>query len=113
MNELICKLSEFESIKIITEEHIDFNQIDFCCSEVGAYFSNKQKSQLCIGQDSADSFFTALISNLKKNIDNELQLHEQCYEVNIEGYHEEMRDKIHQETDKIIQEHTSDIDLPF
>lgn len=61
---------------------------------------------------SQNSHQTEYINFLKEKI-NELQLHEQCYEVNIEGYHEEMRDKIHQETDKIIQEHTSDIDLPF
>jgi hypothetical protein len=76
MNELICKLSEFESIKITVEENIDFNQIDFCCSEVQACFLNKQQHQLCIGQDTAGSFFTAFISNLKKNINNKLQLHE-------------------------------------
>lgn len=50
MNELICKLTEFESFKMIVEDNINFNQIDFCCSEFQVYFLNKKNLQLCIGE---------------------------------------------------------------
>ena len=76
MNSLILKLSQNESIKIITEENIDFNQVDFCCSELQAYFISEKKEQLCIGEKTASSFLIAFIRNLKKVIANELQLHE-------------------------------------
>lgn len=74
MNELLCKLSEFESIKIVTKSGNAFNKIDYCCSEVQAYFASEQ--QLRIGQGSAGEFFEHFIKRLKKAIGEKLQLHE-------------------------------------
>ncbi|MBV8661184.1 MAG: hypothetical protein JO129_03515 [Candidatus Dependentiae bacterium] len=74
MNELICKLSDLESIKIATCDNIDFKKVDFCCSEVKAYFIGEQ--ELCIGLQTTGEFFEPLIRNLKKTIENKLQLHE-------------------------------------
>ena len=75
MNELICKLTEFESLKMIVEDNINFNQIDFCCSEFQVYFLNKKNLQLCIGEQTAGIFFEAFIKRLKESINNKLQLH--------------------------------------
>ena len=66
MNTLILKLSQNESIKIITEENIDFNQIDFCCSELQAYFISAKEELLCIGEQTAGLLLEAFIGVLKK-----------------------------------------------
>ena len=76
MNELLCKLSEFEFIEIIAKDNIDFDKADFCCDEIEAYFIDNRNQILCIGQQSSGIFFEAFIKNLKKTIDGELQLHE-------------------------------------
>lgn len=76
MNTLILKLSQNESIKIITEENIDFNQIDFCCSELQAYFISAKEELLCIGEQTAGLLLEAFIGVLKKAVDCKLQLHE-------------------------------------
>ncbi len=76
MKELILKLSESELIKIIIEDCISFNEVDYCCSELQAYFVKKSEEPLCIGENIASSFFISLIVNLKKTIDNKLQLHQ-------------------------------------
>ena len=75
MKELIFTLSEFESIKIITKNNIDFDKIDRCCSELQVYFINEQE-QLQIGKDSAGELFEHFITYCKKSIDQKLQLHE-------------------------------------
>lgn len=72
MSKLIFTLSECESIKITTS---NFNTIDYCCSEMQAYFLNEQQL-LCIGQDTAGGFFESFITKLKTAIDRNLQLHE-------------------------------------
>ena len=74
MNKLIFKLSESEFIKVIEKNNIDFKKVDYCCSEIRAYFINEQ--QLRVGQESANDFFEAFIKVLKYTIDNKLQLHE-------------------------------------
>lgn len=76
MNKLILKLSENELIKILTVDHINFNKVDFCYGEIQAYFVSGKEVPLCIGEETASSFFISFINNFKKAIDNELQLHE-------------------------------------
>lgn len=76
MNELLLKLTESESLKIITKNNINFDEIDFCCSELQVYFLNIKENQLQIGQESAGLVFEAFIKRLKKSINNKLQLHE-------------------------------------
>ena len=76
MKELILKLSENELIEILTVDRINFNKIDFSYGEIQAYFVNNKEVPLCIGEETASSFFISFINNLKKAIDNELPLHE-------------------------------------
>ena len=75
MNELIFKLSESEFIKVMPECNIAFEKVDYCCSEITAYFIDKNK-QLKIGQQTAGEFFESFIKKIKKVINNDLQLHE-------------------------------------
>jgi hypothetical protein len=76
MKKLIFTLSEYESIEIKTEDNIDFNTVDFCCTEIQAHLFNIKVQQFCIGEETAGAFFIALIGNLKKAVTNNLQLHE-------------------------------------
>ena len=76
MNKLILKLSEVELIEFVADNNIDFERIDYCCGGVKAYFINEKEERLCIGQESAGLFFEALITPLKKSVNNKLQLHE-------------------------------------
>ena len=74
MKKLIFQLSEFEYLKVITKNNIDFEKIDFCWDEIEIYFIGQQK--LLIGQQAVGEFFESFIGNLKKVINNKLQLHE-------------------------------------
>lgn len=74
MNELIFKLSELESIKIVTDRGIDFTDAEFCCDDISAYFIHQQR--LCIGQETVGLIFEAWISRLNKVINSKLFLHE-------------------------------------
>jgi len=76
MNELLCKLSEFEFIKIITKDSINFDEVDFCCSTFQAFFLDNKQQSLCIGQQFAGMFFEEFIQRLKKVVDGKLPLHE-------------------------------------
>jgi len=74
MRDLILKLSNLESIKITTGNNIDFENLDFGCSEIRAFFIDLKS--LRIGQDSIGEFFEHFITKLKKCLNFELQLHE-------------------------------------
>lgn len=74
MNYDVLKLNEFESIKFITEDNINFNKLDLCCSEVLAYFIHEKNKQFCIGEKTAGVFFDMLITRLEKAINNKLYL---------------------------------------
>ncbi len=76
MNNTIFRLSEYESIKVTTEDNVNFDQVDYCCTELEAYLFNKQEQQFCIGQATAADFFLGLIPALSKSLTNNLQLHE-------------------------------------
>ena len=73
MNKLILPLSATESITITTYEQENFDNIDFCCSEVVMSFVTDQ--ELCIGEQTAGCLFTDVIQKLIQVIDNKLQLH--------------------------------------
>lgn len=95
MKELVLQLSDLESIKIISNDDIDFNEMNICCDEIKAYFINKYK--LRVGQDVAGDFFESFIKKLKKVINNKLQLNESLTKnlgfMQNEYYHEPSRDK--------------------
>jgi hypothetical protein len=74
MNELIFKLSELECIKISTEHHVDFAEIDYCCGDAKMYFVNQQQLRIC--QETVGLIFEAWISRLNKVINSKLFLHE-------------------------------------
>jgi len=74
MRELVLKLLEFDYIKIVPENNLKFEDIDYCCGNLFAYFVNNQI--LRIGQETPGEFFEPFIENLKKTIHGKLLLHD-------------------------------------
>ncbi|MBP6869767.1 hypothetical protein KBC04_02710 [Candidatus Babeliales bacterium] len=75
MKELILKLTEIESIKIVSDSDVDFAKVDYCCGELVAYFVYNN-NEFIIGQASAGDLCENFIARLQKNLKNELQIHE-------------------------------------
>lgn len=76
MNLIKLKLSNSEYVKIIASENINWAEIDFCCSNIIAYFMDNKNEHFAIGRETAGDFFIPLIGNFKKTINNKLKLHE-------------------------------------
>ena len=74
MKELVLKLSQTESIQILPEMGLDFEDVDHCCGEIIAIFVNDDNG-LVIGEDTASDLFAACIIRLQKALNNELGLH--------------------------------------
>ncbi len=107
MNKLIFTLSENESIGITTEDHVDFDQVDFCCTEIQAYLLKKQEPQICIGQDTAGDFFMILITNLKEAIINNLQL-DKSIDQNLGHMYNQYSHEMPHQSSKFVMVPTSD-----
>ena len=75
MDKLILPLSATESIRIEADDHIDLQDLEYCCSNLTAYFVHQNK-ELKIGQQTAGDFFEPLIKKLNQAINNQLPLHE-------------------------------------
>lgn len=73
MNELILRLSDLEYIKIMTRDGVAFTEVDYCCGEIVMYYF-LQNNKICIGEQTAGLFFTALIKRMIKVIEYHLQL---------------------------------------
>ncbi|MBP6869623.1 hypothetical protein KBC04_01970 [Candidatus Babeliales bacterium] len=73
MNEIVFNCSMLEFIKVVSEEEFHFAKIDFFCSKVTVYFVS-HNNEFIIGQESAVEIFQSFIGNLKKTINNNLQL---------------------------------------
>ena len=74
MKELILKLSQIESIQILSDGGLDFEDIDYCCGEILAIFVEHDHG-LIIGEDTMGGFFPTCILKFKKVINNKSQLH--------------------------------------
>jgi len=75
MSKLILKLSDLESIEIVAKSGNSFNKIDYCCSDMQAFFVTPGHT-FCIGEASAGDLFENFITHFKKALNSELQLHE-------------------------------------
>ena len=74
MKELVLKLSQTESIQIIPDSGLDFEDVDHCYGEIVAIFVDHDKG-LIIGEATPSNFFAACIIRLQKALNNELGLH--------------------------------------
>ena len=78
MKELILKLSDLESIKVIPNDNIDFSEMHMCCYEVKVYLVSE--FELRIGQETVGEVCELFINRFKKAINNNLKLHESLIE---------------------------------
>ena len=74
MNEFILRLSDFEYIKFVPSDTLNFSDM-FFCTEMKVYFMDNSGS-LCIGSDSAGQIFEQFLNLLQKSIHGALILHE-------------------------------------